>query len=124
MFVMKYYEVKKFSRRLRKKQTESEQTLWQLLRDRQLEGFKFLRQHPLLYDRQGNNLRFFIPDFYCPRARLIVELDGSVHDATKDYDRWRDEILTEKGLKVLRFRNDELTNIDAVLQRIRAELKG
>jgi very-short-patch-repair endonuclease len=121
---MKYHDVKRFSRRLRKQQTLSEQLLWEKIRDRKIEGFKFLRQHPLLYDRQGNNLRFFIPDFYCPRAQLIIELDGSVHDYTKEYDNWRDAILTAKGLKILRFRNDELNNIDAVLEQIRHELKG
>jgi len=121
---MKYSEVKDRARKLRNFQTESEKMLWKELKDRKLDGYKFLRQHPILYDRQGNDLNFFIPDFYCPRARLIIEVDGKVHDRTKDYDHWRTEILRHKGLRVIRFRNEDLKNLEVVLDVIRETLKS
>jgi very-short-patch-repair endonuclease len=121
---MKYYEVKRFSRKLRNNATPSERVLWERIKDRKMEGFKFLRQHPILYDRQGNNLRFFIPDFYCPAASLIVELDGAVHEFSKEYDQWREDLLRAKGYRLLRFKNDELHDLESVLQRIRVELLG
>ncbi|MBN1200186.1 MAG: DUF559 domain-containing protein, partial [Bacteroidales bacterium] len=57
----------------------AEKRLWEELKDRRVEGFKFLRQHPIMVDRQGNDLNFFIPDFYCPQARLAIEIDGGTH---------------------------------------------
>jgi hypothetical protein len=77
---MKYNDIKKFSRGLRKHQTPCEKRLWERLKNRQVLGFKFLRQHPIMYDRQGNDLNFFIPDFYCSKARLVIEVDGGIHD--------------------------------------------
>ena len=103
--------------------TQAEKNLWERLRDRKLDGFKFLRQHPILYERNGNDLRFFIPDFYCPEAKLIVELDGSVHNQTKEYDQWRDEILSQMLIKILRFTNGEVIDIEKVLDVIRHHLK-
>ena len=90
---MQYVEIKSFSRKLRREQTAFERRLWYRIRNRQLEGFRFLRQRPLMYHRQGNDLKFFIPDFYCPKARLVIELDGGIHDETPEKDQWRDEIL-------------------------------
>ena len=107
---------------LRKNQTCSEQVLWKRIRDRQIEGYKFLRQHPIIYDRRGNDLNFFIPDFYCPEKRLIIEVDGSIHKWTVEYDRWREKVLKRQDLRILRIRNSELDKIDEVVERIRLEL--
>jgi very-short-patch-repair endonuclease len=72
------------ARRFRKEQTTAEELLWEVLRDRQLEGIKFRRQHP--FSR-------FILDFYCSKARLVVELDGAVHDAQQERDEARTAAL-------------------------------
>ena len=115
---MNYHEIKLISRKLRKIQTTYEKQLWNRIRDRQLNGFKFLRQHPIVYDRNGNDLNFFIPDFYCSSVRLAIELDGGIHINTKDYDARRDEILTSMDIEVLRIQNEELIDMESVLQKI------
>jgi len=115
---MKYIEIKKIAQRLRKYQTDSERKLWERIRKRQLHGRKFLRQHPLLYDRKGNDLNFFIPDFYCAEENLIIEVDGKIHDYQKDRDEQRQLILESKGLKVVRIKNEELSNMEKVLEKI------
>jgi very-short-patch-repair endonuclease len=115
---MKYHEIRQISRKLRKRQTPSEKLLWKRIRNRQLDGFKFLRQHHIVYDRNGNDLKVFIPDFYCPTKRLAIELDGGIHLMTREHDLWRDEILTLMGINVLRIRNEELLDIEYVLKKI------
>ncbi len=122
--VMNYHEIKLISRKLRKIQTSYEKQLWNRIRDRQLNGFKFLRQHPIVYDRNGNDLNFFIPDFYCARVRLAIELDGGIHVNAKDYDAWRDEILTSMDIEVLRIQNEELIDMESVLQKIHERISA
>jgi len=109
-----------FARELRKNQTEAEQIMWQILRNRKYNGLKFLRQNPIIYDIHVNfDYKFFIPDFYCHEAKLVIELDGKIHDFQKEYDYQRDLILKEKELTVLRFKNEEILNeIDKVLAKI------
>ncbi|MFH1297079.1 MAG: DUF559 domain-containing protein [Bacteroidota bacterium] len=75
-----------------------------------------------MYDRQGNDLNFFIPDFYCSKARLAIELDGVIHDDKKDHDQWREEILSKMNIKVLRFRNEELNDLERVVEEIEKHL--
>jgi very-short-patch-repair endonuclease len=100
------------ARRLRKTATDAEKRLWSRLRNRQIANLKFRRQHPL-----GNR----IVDFFCPEAKLGIELDGSGHTSyrgqTSDLDR---EIeLYEKGIRILRFQNtDVFSNLDGVLNAI------
>jgi len=101
-------------RGLRRRQTEAEKILWTRLRDKQLEGLKFRRQQPI---------GAYIVDFVSFQKRLIVELDGGHH--SKRESRVRDEDRTEwlrkKDYHVVRFwDNDVLTNIEGVLERIRA----
>ena len=120
---MKYSEIRFLSRKLRKNQTTAEKLLWEKLRYRQLEGFKFLRQHPILYDRKGNDLNFFIPDFYCPKAKLAIEIDGGIHNEKWEQDIWREEILNGMRIRVLRFRNEDLHDLDLVIEEIRIILK-
>ncbi len=98
----------------RKEPTTAESVLWSALRGQQLCGLPFRRQHPV--DR-------FILDFYCPRKKLCVELDGSSHDGREIMDQARTEALATLDIRVIRFRNEEvLEDLPSVLQRIEAAL--
>jgi len=112
------------ARKLRKEMTPEEKLLWANLRNRKLKGLKFLRQHPIVYDTINNKPKFFIPDFYCAEKKLIIEIDGKIHEFQKDYDERREEILTNIGLKIIRFKNEEFKNISAVLRKIREFVEG
>ncbi|MDY6867497.1 MAG: endonuclease domain-containing protein [Chloroflexota bacterium] len=104
------------ARDLRKKQTPAESLLWSKLRSRQLSGFKFRRQHPI------DN---YILDFYCSEAHLAVEIDGSQHinSENKEMDDARTAFLMKKGIRVIRFwNNDVLNNLDDVIAEIDATL--
>ena len=101
------------ARSLRKEMTDVERILWQKIRNRKISGFKFRRQHPI-----GQ----FIVDFFCPEKDLIIELDGGIHmeEVVKERDENRSAELERLGLKVVRFRNEEVEeDIDGVLDRIR-----
>jgi very-short-patch-repair endonuclease len=106
----------RLARELRKKQTSAEALLWQLLRDRQLLGFKFRRQHQF-----GD----YVADFYCREARLVIECDDSAHEPN---ERWhhvqeRGAYMMAQGVKVLRFPNDRILNDSArVLEEIAKHL--
>src|SRR5262249_36877147 len=100
------------ARTLRSIQTEVERRLWQRLRNRQLKGAKFRRQHPIVP---------YIAAFFCFAARLVIELDGSNHgdERQRRADERRTKYLEERGYRVLRFWNEEvLENIDGVLETI------
>jgi len=103
---------------LRKKLTEAEKKLWEVLKNKKLAGFKFRRQHPILK---------FILDLYCHEAKLGIELDGEVHNSKgqKFYDDDRTQILKEFGITILRFKNDEIfDDIERVKQAILTELEN
>ena len=98
-----------FARTMRKQPTEAEDRLWQALRDRRLMRLKFRRQMPV-----GR----FIADFICLEARLIVEVDGSQHGGSLR-DCERDNELSRRGFRVLRFWNDDvLREMDSVCETI------
>ena len=99
------------SRRLRRDSTDAEMKLWLAIKDRRVEGLKFRRQHAF-----GN----FVLDFYCPEAKLVVEVDGGQHaELTAERDAWRTEQLEKQGLMVLRFWNNEvMQNLEGVAARI------
>ncbi len=115
---MKYSEIKAIATKLRNNPTESEELLWQYLRNRKLMEKKFLRQHPIIHQTVWNEHFFYIPDFYCSELKLAVELDGGIHLKRKEDDKHRDEVLNTLGVKVLRIKNEELENMDEVLGRI------
>ena len=93
-------------------QTPAEAKLWPLLRNRNLDGYKFRRQHPI---------GFYIVDFYCHEARLIIELDGRSHDEQIEYDAERTEGLEGEGYRVLRFANElVMRNVVMVAEAILA----
>ena len=110
-------------RELRQRETAAEKVLWGRLRNRQLFKQKFLRQYPICVTSAfGRNL-YYIPDFYCHRAKLVIEADGPIHLFKKDYDKNRDEVLRSLGLDILRFENDEIiNNTQSVLNKIQEHL--
>ena len=116
---MKYHQILELARTLRRNQTDAEQQLWQVLRNRKLDGIKFTRQHPIIYEFNKSELFFFIPDFYCAEYKLVVELDGEIHNYQKEHDTHRDLILSSLNLKVLRIKNEEIENMEAVKNKIR-----
>ena len=118
---MKWFEIKEIATKLRNEPTDSESILWQEIRNRKLSGRKFLRQHPIIYDvnRDKNDFFFFIPDFYCASERLVIELDGPVHDFQKEKDYRREMILTSHNLRIIRIRNGELVEMETVIKKIK-----
>jgi len=101
------------AKKLRINSTDTEKYLWKYLRGRQLEGFKFRRQHPI-----GR----YIVDFVNLERKIIIELDGGQHLENKK-DKLRDKWLKEQGYDVLRFWDNEvLTNIEGVMESIRMKL--
>jgi very-short-patch-repair endonuclease len=109
-------KLKKLSRQLRENMTDAERHLWAKIRMKQLKGYQFYRQKPV-----GD----FIVDFFCPKAKLVIEIDGSHHliGETVEYDRIRDDYLSSLGLRVLRFtNNDVLSHTNGVVEKIAEEV--
>ncbi len=108
--------LKQYSRQLRENMTDAERHLRAKIRMKQLKGYQFYRQKPI-----GD----YIVDFFCPKAKLAIEVDGSHHLVGEmiEYDRIRDEYLSSFGLRVLRFTNtDVLTDIEGVVGSIEKEI--
>ena len=91
------------ARNMRKNPTKAEEILWEELRKRKLNGYKFRRQHPI---------GIFILDFYCCRKKLAIELDGAGHftKSGRFYDNERTNFLNSEGITVLRFSNSRIFN--------------
>ncbi len=103
------------ARDLRKNMTDAEKVLWFHLKQN-FEGFKFRRQH---------SLGIYIADFYCHKARLVIELDGNVHDNAeiKINDEIRQRNIEEGGIKIIRFKNEEIfKDLEMVLQKVKSNL--
>ncbi|VAX26089.1 hypothetical protein MNBD_IGNAVI01-850 [hydrothermal vent metagenome] len=114
---------KELCRELRKNSTHSERILWEIVRNRKLNGFKINRQFPIFYDLNGVE-NFFIADFYCHQKKLVIEIDGGYHQRQIDYDKIRTEIINSLGIKVIRFKNEEIeNNLKDVLNKIKNELQ-
>ena len=98
---------------LRNNMTEAEKLLWERLSNKQL-GVRFKAQHPI---------ERFIADFYCHSAKLVIELDGEIHNQQKEYDIGREAEMKKYDIKVIRFTNHEVfENIEGVVERIREYL--
>jgi very-short-patch-repair endonuclease len=98
------------AKELRRQMTQEEKILWQQLRANKLNGLHFRRQQII----DG-----FIADFYCHTARLVVEVDGEIHQQQAEYDAERDQVLSTRGLRLLRIKNEQVRqNLDSVLARI------
>ena len=113
-----YRDLKVRARMMRKHSTPAEDQLWQRLRRKRLAGFHFRRQHPIVR---------YIVDFYCAEARIVVEVDGAVHDrpGQEGYDMERQEFLESLGLRVMRFKNDEvMRGTDGVVKAIADALES
>ena len=100
---------KQAARDLRKRSTKTENIFWNLIRNRNFLNLKFRRQHPIVFE-YDNQKRFFIADFFCFEKKLVIEIDGGIHESQKDYDELRTLIINELGIKVVRFSNDEVLN--------------
>ena len=88
--------LKERRRELRKNMTDAERLLWERVRNNQIEGERFFRQY---------SVGPYIIDFYCPKLRLVIELDGGQHseEDSKEYDEGRTRYLNGQGMEVLRF---------------------
>ena len=96
-------------RDLRRNSTKAENIFWKKVRNRKFLGRKFYRQHPIFFDLLGKE-SFYIADFYCHEEKLVVELDGKIHDLQMENDKLRTGIINTKGIEVIRFTNDEIEN--------------
>jgi methionine--tRNA ligase beta chain len=112
-------ELIELARTLRAQQTDAEQLIWGLLRDRRMHDAKFRRQHPV--EVCGKR---FVLDFYCEEAKLAVELDGGQHIEREEKDAVRTNALEQQGIAVVRFwDNDVLKEPESVLEAIWLQLE-
>lgn len=95
--------VKDICKTLRKNQTEVEKLLWQELRNNKLNGYKFRRQY---------SIGRYIADFYCSSARLVIEIDGKIHDGfeRREYDLIREQEIKSRQINIIRFSNEDIYN--------------
>ena len=100
------FKLKKIRKRLRKNQTNVERIIWSKLRNQQLNGFKFFRQY---------SVGRYVLDFYCPKVRLAIEIDGGWHNKSdvRARDHERTDFLKLHNIKVIRFWNNEVINNSA-----------
>lgn len=109
-------QVQECARNLRNNATIHEKILWKYLRKSSLLSLKFRRQQPV---------GCYIVDFLCCEKKIIIELDGGQHNTQKnvEYDKKRDEFLQNKGYKVIRIWNNDITrNIEGVIEYIKKEI--
>ena len=110
-------DIFKLAKELRKLETVAEKLLWSQLNRNQLLGLQFRRQHPI---------NRFIADFYCPKIKLVIEVDGSIHDIPEyqAHDIGRSEVLNDFGITVIRFTNEQILNeIDSTIKQIEITAK-
>ncbi|MFH0919255.1 MAG: DUF559 domain-containing protein [Fibrobacterota bacterium] len=105
------------ARQLRRNHTKTETLVWECVRKKRFRGLKFLRQHPIVFEVEGKQ-RFFIVDFYCSKKKLLLEIDGSIHEQQMDYDCLRDDILVSPGYQIVHVNNNELSDKQQVLQKL------
>ena len=98
------------ARRLRGNMTDCEKLLWEKLKGNQIYGIRFRRQYPI---------DIFIADFYCHEVRLVVEIDGEIHNQQKEYDIGRTAEMERYNISVIRFKNSEIeTDVEKVVIEI------
>ncbi len=113
-----YKELVGKARDLRNSMTSSERLLWDRIRMRKIDGYKFRRQQPVLN---------YIADFYCHELKLIIEVDGECHTSPgkAEYDRKRERILNLNGYKIFHLSNKDIeTNLNASLQKLKSYITG
>ena len=107
--------IMEMAKALRKQMTLTESILWNRLNNKKTLKVRFRRQHPI---------NKFIADFYCHAVRLVVEIDGESHNSRVENDEGRTAKMERFGIKVIRFRNDEVeNNIEDVIQKIEEIVK-
>jgi len=112
------------ARELRKNPTHAEKIFWSKIRKRQFRGLRFNFQHPIFYI-DNNRKRFFIVDFYCHQLRLTIEIDGEIHLQQKEYDICRMDILNNRKIQVIRFKNEEIINdINKLLIQLNKQIEN
>jgi very-short-patch-repair endonuclease len=106
-------QIQKFRRReLRKNQTKAEKILWYAIRGRQVNSLKFIRQY---------SVGPYILDFFCPKVRLAIELDGEWHKNAREYDKERESFLQDEDIRVIRFWNSEVErSLLKVIEKIKS----
>ena len=110
------YQLRHLAREMRNNPTDAERLLWYRLRMKRLGGYRFLRQKVI-----GNA----IVDFVCPKANLVIELDGGQHDRRSYADEARTRRLKQSGYRVIRFWNHEvINNVEGVVYAIQRALRG
>ncbi len=114
--------IKERVRNLRKNQTPAEKYFWKMTKNNQL-GLDFRRQYPLVF-YEGGQRRLFIADFFCKKCKLVIELDGEIHEYQKEYDKARTWIINNLGYKVIRFKNEQILNNFSVVEKILSPLAG
>ena len=115
MRIYNQLKLKPLQRKLRKNSTDVERLVWNLVRNRQIEGLKFFRQY---------GAGTYILDFYCPQLKLAIEIDGGQHDENSEKDSERTQYLNSLGIEVLRFwNNDVLQNIEGVYENTISKIK-
>jgi very-short-patch-repair endonuclease len=105
-------ELISLAKEFRKTQTEAEKVLWNALRNHGFASLKFRRQHPI---------KWFVADFYCHDFKLIIEVDGGIHNSEiqSEHDENRTSELEDMGIQVIRFSNEDiLNNLESVLKKI------
>jgi very-short-patch-repair endonuclease len=106
------------ARNLRKNQTPAEKLCWEYLRKRRIKGYRFLHQKPLIYQSDNSGSSFFIADFYCAELRLVIEIDGPIHDYQKRRDYDRDRTLEGLGIGTYRLLNDEVYDAKSLPRKL------
>lgn len=103
MFYNAKPQIFEYAKALRKNMTDSEKKLWQFLMGKKVLSLRFRAQHPI---------DIFIADFYCHPLKLVIEVDGGIHESRdqKEHDIGREAELSEWGIKVVRFTNEEIEN--------------
>jgi very-short-patch-repair endonuclease len=109
-------KLKPIAREMRREPTQAESMLWERLRKNQVAGLPFRRQFPI---------ERFIVDFYCPAIKLVIEVDGLIHQYSQLEDDIRKDYIESLGIKVIRFSNEEIfTKISEVLKAIQAKINN
>ncbi len=111
-------------RDLRRHSTRAERLFWEQVRDRKFLDLKFYRQYPFFFSVTDEET-FAIVDFYCHERKLVVEIDGKIHDEQKEKDAARSDVLNAFGVSVVRFADEEVEkDMAAVFKKLETVLKG
>ncbi len=119
----KYQQILEYARGMRKNPTKAERCFWLRVRNRKFQGEKFYRQYIIQHGGYMTSESFFIADFYCHKNKLIIELDGGIHQYQIEYDKIREEILEQMEYTIIRFTNEEvLGNWNTIQEKLEEAL--